>query len=176
LDEAEKEWKGMQTTLTAKLKLVTTPEQFRQLRLTKLAYRGALNQTSQHAFAQGKTSNSRRLRHTLYDETRTRYGLPSQLACSVFRQVGASYKGLWTKWYKNVEARRAGWTRKRFKGLEKPPHYVSPTLSYVLGRDYTGLRRRQRECPDARRPSDPALSRPSSSRGLAPPRGTDWRG
>jgi hypothetical protein len=36
-----------------------------------------------------------------------------------------------------VEARKAGWTRKRFKGLDKPPHYVSPTLSYVLGRDYT---------------------------------------
>jgi hypothetical protein len=56
LDETKKEWVGMQTTLTAKLKLVTTPEQFRQLRLTQLAYRDALNQASQHAFAHGKTS------------------------------------------------------------------------------------------------------------------------
>ena len=127
----------MQTTLTAKLKLVTTPEQFRQLRLTQLAYRDALNQASQHAFAHGKTSNSQRLHRDLYEETRARYGLPSQLACSVFRQVGATYKGLWTKWYKNVEARKAGWTRKRFKGLDQPPHYVSPTLTYVFGRDYT---------------------------------------
>ena len=55
----------------------------------------------------------------------------------VFRQVGATYKGLWTKWYKNVEARKAGWTRKSFKGLDKPPHYVSPTLSYVYEHDYT---------------------------------------
>jgi hypothetical protein len=39
----------------------------------------------------------------------------------VFRQVGATYKGLWTKWYKNVEARKSGWTKKRFKGLDKPP-------------------------------------------------------
>ena len=133
----EKEEKYMQTTITAKLKLVTTPEQFRQVRLTQLAYREALNQTSQHAFAHGKTSNSQRLHRDLYEETRARHGLPSQMACSVFRQVGATYKGLWTKWYKNVEARKAGWTRKRFKGLDKPPHYVSPTLSYVFGRDYT---------------------------------------
>jgi putative transposase len=51
--------------------------------------------------------------------------------------VGATYKGLWTNWYKNVEARKAGWTRKRFKGLDKPPHYVSPTVTYVSGRDFT---------------------------------------
>ena len=127
----------MQTTITAKLKLVTTPEQFGRLRRTQLAYRDALNQASLHAFAHGKTSNSQRLHHDLYEETRATYGLPSQMACSVFRQVGATYKALWTKWYKNVEARKAGWTKKRFKGLDKPPRYVSPTLAYVSGRDYT---------------------------------------
>src|SRR5215467_2714203 len=127
----------MQTTITAKLKLVTTPEQFAALRQTQLAYRAALNQASLYAFTHGKTSNSQRLHHALYEETRTRHGLPSQMACSVFRQVGATYKGLWTKWYKNVEARKAGWTKKRFKGLDQPPHFVSPTLTYVFGRDYT---------------------------------------
>ena len=91
LDGVEKEEMGMQTTLTAKLKLVTTPEQFAALRQTQLAYRDALNQASQHAFAQGKTSNSRRLHHALYEEVRARHGLPSQLACSVFRPVGATY-------------------------------------------------------------------------------------
>jgi hypothetical protein len=95
------------------------------------------HQASQHAFAQGKTSNSRRLHDDLYDEVRARHSLPSQLAARVFRQVGATYKGLWTRWYKNVEARKAGWTSKRFKGLDQPHHYVSPTLSYVLGHDYT---------------------------------------
>jgi putative transposase len=78
LDVGEKEWMGMQKTLTAKLKLVTTPEQFRQLRLTQLAYRDALNQASQHAFAHGKTSNRGRLHHDLYDETRATHGLPSR--------------------------------------------------------------------------------------------------
>src|ERR1051326_4599626 len=127
----------MQTTITAKLKLVTTPEQFAALRQLQLAYRDALNQASQYAFAHGKTSKSQRLHQALYDEVRTTHGLPSQIACSVFRQVGATYKGLWTKWYKNVEARKAGWTRKRFKGLDKPPHYVLPTVNYVFGRDFT---------------------------------------
>ena len=92
----------MQTTITAKLKLMATPEQFCALRRTQLAYRDALNQASQHAFAQGKTSNSQRLHRDLYEETRATHGLPSQMACSVFRQVGATYKALWTKWYKNV--------------------------------------------------------------------------
>jgi hypothetical protein len=127
----------MQTTITAKLKLVSTPEQFAALRQVQLAYRDALNQASQYAFAHGKTSKSQRLHQSLYDEVRSTHGLPSQMACSVFRQVAATYKGLWTKWYKNVAARKAGWTRKRFKGLEKPPHYVSPTVTYVSGRDFT---------------------------------------
>src|SRR5215472_35540 len=133
----EQEEISMDTTITAKLNLVTTSEQFRQLRLTQLAYRDALTQTSHHAFAHGKTSNSQHLHHELYDEVRATHSLPSQMACSVFRQVGATYKGLLTKWYKNVEARKAGWTRKRFKGLDKPPHYVSPTVTYVSGRDFT---------------------------------------
>src|SRR5215475_10438827 len=127
----------MQTTITAKLKLATTPEQLATLRQTQLAYRDALNQASQYAFAHGKTSKSQRLHQALYDEVRATHGLPSQMACSVFRQVAATYKGLWTKWYQNVEARKAGWTRKRFKGLGQPPHSVSPTVTYVAGRDFT---------------------------------------
>jgi putative transposase len=31
---------------------------------------------------------------------------------------------------KNAEARRLGYTKKRFKGLDRPPKYVSPTLTY----------------------------------------------
>jgi putative transposase len=30
-----------------------------------------------------------------------------------------------------------GYTKKRFRGLDQPPHYISPTLSYVYGRDYS---------------------------------------
>jgi putative transposase len=127
----------MQQIITAKLKLLTTPEQFQALRQTQLAYRDALNAVSQYAFEQGKTSNVTRLHIGMYAELRTRYGLPSQLACSVERQVSATYKGLWTKLKKNVEHRRAKLTKKRFKGLDQPPHYSSPTVQYTYERDYT---------------------------------------
>ena len=127
----------MQQIITAKLKLVTTPEQFEALRETQLAYRDGLNAVSHYAFAQGKTSNVMRLHKGMYAELRTRYGLPSQLACSVERQVAATYKGLWTKLKKNVEHRRAKITKKRFKGLDKPPKYSSPTGQYTYERDYT---------------------------------------
>jgi putative transposase len=127
----------MRITLTTKLKLTTTPQQFEALRTTQLAYRDALNLVSQYAFAHGKTSSRRRLQRDLYVEVRTHYTLPAQMACSVFRQVGATYQGLWTKARKNAEALRLGYTKKRFRGLDHPPHYVSPTLSYVYGRDYS---------------------------------------
>jgi hypothetical protein len=96
-----------------------------------------LNQVSQFAYQHGKTSNSRKMHKALYESLRAELGLPSQLTCSLFRQVGATYTGLWTKWRKNQEALKAGYTKKRFKGLDKPPRYVSPTLTYVEGRDYS---------------------------------------
>jgi IS605 OrfB family transposase len=127
----------MNTTLTAKLKLLTTGDQFQALRHTQLAYRDALNFVSTYAFAHGKTSNGQRLQKATYADVRAQFGLPAQMACNVPRQVSATYKGLWTKVRKNAEARRLGHTRKRYKGLDKAPHYVSPTLTYNLGRDYS---------------------------------------
>jgi IS605 OrfB family transposase len=126
----------MLTTLTAKLKLTTTPAQLAALRTTQLAYRDALNCVSGYAFAHGKTSNRRQLQRDLYSQVRSQYTLPAQMTCSIFRQVSATYQSLWTKARKNAEARRRGYTKKRFRGLDQPPHYVSPTLSYVYGRDY----------------------------------------
>ena len=43
----------MQQIITAKLKLITEPEQFIALRQTQLAYRDALNAVSHYAFSQG---------------------------------------------------------------------------------------------------------------------------
>src|SRR6266581_6725548 len=127
----------MKQIITAKLKLMTTPEQFQALRQTQLAYRDALNAVSHYAFEQGKTSNVTRLHKGMYAELRARHGLPSQLACSVERQVAATYKGLWTKLLKNTEHRRKKLTRKHFKGLDQPPQYNSPTVQYTYERDYT---------------------------------------
>ena len=44
----------MQQIITAKLKLLTTPEQGQSLRQTQLAYRDALNYASHYAFEHGK--------------------------------------------------------------------------------------------------------------------------
>jgi predicted transposase len=127
----------MQQIITAKLKLNPTKEQFEAIRQTQLAYRNALNAVSRHAFSHGKTSTVTRLHKGMYAELRAHYHLPSQLACSVERQVSATYKGLWTKLKKNTEHRRARITKKRFKGLDKPPKYSSPTVQYTYERDYT---------------------------------------
>src|SRR5258708_24692139 len=56
---------------------------------------------------------------------------------NVPRQVGATYKTLWTKVRQNTAARKAGLTKKRYKDLDKPPKYVSPTLTYNDQRDYS---------------------------------------
>jgi putative transposase len=127
----------MKTVITAKIKLHTTPQQFAQLRTTQLAYRDSLNFVSRYAFANGKMSNKVKLQDATYDEIRARFHLPSQMACSVPRQVGATYKALWTKVKKNAQARQEGRTKKRYKGLDNPPKYVSPTLTYQLGHDYS---------------------------------------
>src|SRR3989441_2627572 len=127
----------MKTVITAKLKLNTNAEQFKALRTTQLAYRDSLNYVSQYAFEHGKMSNRVALQDGTYDEVRARFHLPSQMACSVPRQVGATYKALWTKVKQNAAARKAGLTKKRYKGLDQAPKYVSPTLTYNYQRDYS---------------------------------------
>jgi putative transposase len=127
----------MKQTIVAKLKLQTTPEQFQALRATQLAYRDALNFVSCYAFEHGKLSNKVKLQEGTYRAIRTRFKIPAQMACSIPRQVGATYKALWTKVKKNAADRRAGLTRKRYKGLDQAPKYVSPTLTYQLGHDYS---------------------------------------
>jgi len=127
----------MKMVLTAKLKLHTTPEQFAALRATQVAYRDSLNFVSQYAFEHGKMSNRVALQDGTYDEVRARFHLPSQMACSVPRQVGATYKTLWTKVKQNGAQRKAGITKKRYKGLDQAPKYVSPTLTYQHRKDYS---------------------------------------
>jgi len=129
--------------ITAKLKLLATPEQLHALRQTQFAYRDALNYVSQYAFEQGKTSNEKRLHEGTYYEIRARFKLPSEMTNNVIRQVATTYKSLWTKTRKNAEHRRNKITRKRFKGLDKHPKYVSPTVIYNFGYDY-GFKSEQR--------------------------------
>src|SRR3989440_2780998 len=127
----------MKQIITAKLKLHTDPEQFIQLRQTQLAYRDALNSVSRYAHEHGKMSNSRALQRECYDDIRLTYKLPAQMACNIPRQVGATYTALWTKVKQNATLRKAGKTKKRYKGLDQAPRYVSPTLTYNYQRDYS---------------------------------------
>ncbi|HEX4205762.1 MAG TPA: transposase [Ktedonobacteraceae bacterium] len=133
----------MHQIITAKLKLMTTAEQSQNLRQTQLAYRDSLNAVSRYAFEHRKTSSVVALHRGMYTHLRTHYHLPSQLACSVERQVAATYKGLWTKLLKNAEHRRKKLTKRRFKGLDQPSHYSSPTVQYTYERDYTFGRHQQ---------------------------------
>jgi len=138
IDKLMKIWHAcsMNMTLTAKLKLHPDPAQFHALRATQLAYRDALNYVSRYAFEHGKMSNKVGLQDGTYREIRARFKIPAQMACSIPRQVGATYKALWTKVKYNAAQRKAGRTKKRYKGLDQAPKYVSPTLTYHLGHDY----------------------------------------
>ncbi|HEY6409461.1 MAG TPA: transposase, partial [Ktedonobacteraceae bacterium] len=133
----------MKTVITAKLKLQTNAAQFQALRATQLAYRDSLNYVSRYAYAHHNMSNTVALQDATYDELRARFHLPSQMACSVPRQVGATYKTLWTKVKQNAALRKAGKTKKRYQGLDQPPTYASPTLTYQYKKDYSFKRDRQ---------------------------------
>jgi len=126
----------MPVTLTAKLKLTTTPAQADQLRRTAVAYRDALNYTSRLAYEGGKLSNAVRVQKLVYRDLRGRFGLSAQLACNVPRQVAATYKGLWTKVRQNAQHRARGYSKKRYRGLDRPPHYVALTTTFSYGYDY----------------------------------------
>jgi putative transposase len=128
---------AMQQIITAKLKLITTQEQHHLLRQIQLAYRDALNYVSRYAFDHGKLSNAEKLQQGTYRDIREQFKLSSQIACNVPRQVAATYKSLSTKYKLNLGHLRAGQTKRRYKGLDKPPKYVSPTLTYNYGYDYS---------------------------------------
>lgn len=125
------------TSITAKLKLSLTPEQKAALDQTALAYRDGLNYASEVAFEHGKTTNQTQLHKLVYPTLRERYGLPSQMGCSVSRTVTATYKAQWTKVKQAKAAKDAGRKVRRHKGLDHAPRFISRTLTYVYGRDMT---------------------------------------
>ena len=110
------------------------------LRVASLAYRDALNFTSGVAFEMGKTYNGTKIQKKVYYTLREKFRLPSQMACNVPRQVGATYKSLRTKLKQNEKAIKTGRTKKRYKGLDKPPKYVSRTCTLNYHRDYSFIK------------------------------------
>ena len=127
----------MDILLTAKLKLQTTPEQFRALRATQLAYRDALNYVSRYAFEHGKMSNQISLQDATYVDIRATFGLPAQMACNAPRQVGATYKALWTKARPTPPRGRLGIPGSAIGPWTGAAQVCSPTLTYNFQRDYS---------------------------------------
>lgn len=75
--------------LTLKLKLSDDQDIFN----TISCYTNALNYVSQSAFSKyKKVTNNLKLHKEYYQTIRSNYNLPSQMACSVFRDVSAKYK------------------------------------------------------------------------------------
>ena len=68
---------------------------------------------------------------------REKFKIGAQMACSVPRQVGATYKALWTKVKQNAARPQSGHDEETLQGLDQAPKYVSPTLTYQLGHDYS---------------------------------------
>ena len=130
----------MEQVTTAKLKLELSDDQKQLVRQTTLAYRDALNYASQVAFENNKISSGVALQKKVYNQLRSIYGLPSQMSCNVPRQVGATYKSLWTKVKQNNEAIKSGRTKKRYKGLDQAPKFVSRTCNLNYKRDYSFLK------------------------------------
>jgi len=131
----------VKVTLTAKLKLAHNADQKSALDRVTLAYRDALNYTSGVAFELGKSSNAAKIQKEAYATIRGRFGLGSQMACSVPRYVGAAYKTQWTK-LKDHQKRQAfrveqGKKARPFKGLDSAPKFVSRTLTYQYNKDYS---------------------------------------
>jgi hypothetical protein len=77
-------------TLTAKLKLGTTPEQYRALGDTRLAYRDALNHVSAYSFnSVNRSANKVRIQEHTYHDLQARFGLVvnRELGVEVLRQL-----------------------------------------------------------------------------------------
>ena len=109
----------VKTTLTAKLKL--RPRQTSRCPpANPTGLPNALNLVSAYAFAHGKTSDSKRLQHDTYADTR-QFGLPSQMACNVPRQVGATYKALWTRAQEECGSPPLGYTKSASRAWIGPP-------------------------------------------------------
>ena len=88
----------MKQVITTKLKLEHTKEQASRLVSLCRDYKSALNYASQKAFELGKTPNASVIQKATYETIREKWnGIPSTMVCGIAKQVGATYKTLWTR-------------------------------------------------------------------------------
>lgn len=122
---SESKVKLLQLTLTAKVKILPTPEQKQALQQTLHTYRKACNFVSHMVFETRELSQSK-LHMTTYRDLRSMFGLRSQMAQSVMKTVSARYKSL--------RSNRHPWTRIAFK---------KPEYDLVWNRDYSYSKTKQ---------------------------------
>lgn len=128
----------MQRVITTKLKLEHTKEQADRLCSLCRDYKSALNYASQKAFELGKTSSSSVIQKATYEYIREHWnGIPSTMVCGIAKQVGSTYKTLWTRAKQHKSHRAKGWTKKNYKGLDKAPKFSSLTATLYYGKDFS---------------------------------------
>lgn len=114
----------MQVTTTAKIRILPTARQAVVLDATLDAYRKACAHVSAWVHANHDTVQ-KNVHDANYATLRSRYGLPSQMACSVTKTVLARYKALKTT---GVNGKHGAWTM---------PRFAKPQLDLCHNRDYT---------------------------------------
>jgi len=132
----------MKTVITAKLKLNTTSEQFAHLRAMQLAYRDALNFVSQLCLCTRQDEYRSLCRMARITRSALVFICPPKWPAVFPARLVPPIKPV-DQNKKNAEDRRVGRTKKRYKGLDQAPKYVSPTLTYQYKKDYSFRREQQ---------------------------------
>ena len=84
----------IEIVVTAKIKLLPTPEQATQLDNTLNAVRDGLNHASKIAYNNNLLSGFKKLQKLVYTELRNTFGLKSQMACNVCSVVAGNYASM----------------------------------------------------------------------------------
>ena len=124
--------------ITMKLKLEHQKAQADRLAYLCRDYKDALNFASEKAFELNKTSSASVIQSATYSYIRENWeGIPSTMVCGIAKQVGSTYKALWTRAKQHKSHRAKGWTKKRYKGLDKASKFGALTATLYYGKDFT---------------------------------------
>jgi putative transposase len=127
----------MSQIITVKVKLNHNTQQKQQLDKISLNYRDAINYVSTVAFNHNKLSNKIKIQELTYCHIRNNYSIGSQMACSIARDVGAKYKTQWTKLKQHQENVTKGYTKKHYRGLDKPIRFNARTITLQYKKDFS---------------------------------------
>ncbi|MFC5772801.1 transposase [Ectobacillus antri] len=110
------------TTITAKIQIYTSDNQFESLKVTTNAYRKACNWLSKHIF-KTKNLNQANINSLYYADLRNQFALKSQMAQSVMKTVIARYK--------SAKSNGHDWSLIDFKGVPSHAHQANNVNDYI---------------------------------------------